>query len=158
MEVLMEALDSNQFLPYGASAKQQLQCAILFASNRSWTHLQNTVNLDEFTRLGAATLQVPPLAEREEEMMAVAATLLAKMGDKCTTWVAPIGLADDAWQRVRECPWHGNVRSLVRVLEAAFVDAATRGGQPVLTVGDIEHGIALWEPKSHHSHKIYAAA
>jgi transcriptional regulator with AAA-type ATPase domain len=158
MEVLMEALDNGQYLPFGASAKQPIQCAIVFASNRSWEHLQNAVNLDEFTRMGAAILEVPELNKREEDMIAVAATTLAKMGAKCSSWVAPIGVSEGAWRAIRECRWHGNVRALVRVLEAAFVDTASTSGDQLIQAEQIEHGIAMWEPKTHHSHKIYAAA
>jgi len=158
MEVLMEALDNGQYLPFGASAKQPIHCAIVFASNRSWEHLQNAVNLDEFTRMGAAILEVPELNKREEDMIAVAATTLAKMGAKCGSWTAPIGVSEAAWRMIRECRWHGNVRALVRVLEAAFVDTASSSGDQLIQAEEIQSGIALWEPKDHHSHKIYAAA
>lgn len=156
MEVLMEALDNNQYLPFGASSKRPLECALLFATNRSWTHLQNSVNLDEFTRLGASTIQVPELTHREEDMIAVIAGTLARLGARCSTWVPPVGLSEDAWRRIRECRWHGNVRALVRVLESAFVDTAARGGGTLIQLPEIEQGIKLWEPATHHSHAIYA--
>ncbi|MDB5985282.1 MAG: hypothetical protein JWR16_335 [Nevskia sp.] len=156
MEVLMEALDSSQYLPFGASSKRPLTCALLFATNRSWEHLQNSVNLDEFTRLGAATLEVPELSHREEDMIAVIAGTLARLGARCSTWTAAVGLTEDAWKRIRECRWHGNVRALVRVLESAFVDTASRGGGSLLDVAEIERGIKQWEPETHHSHQIYA--
>jgi len=156
MEVLMEALDNGQYLPYGASAKQPLECAIVYATNRSWTFLQNAVNLDQFTRLGASTLQVPELARREEDMIAVVATTLARLAGKCTSWTTPTGLSAEAWKVIRECRWHGNIRALVRVLESAFVDTATlRGGDTLVQAPEVEQGILLWEPKTHHSHKIY---
>jgi DNA-binding NtrC family response regulator len=159
MEVLMEALDNGQYLPYGASAKQQMECALLYATNRGWNYLQNSVNLDEFTRMGAATLPVPSLHEREEDMIAVVATTIARLGAKCADWRPPTGLSSEAWMRVRDCKWHGNVRGLIRVLEAAFVDTASVGsGKAVMELSEIENGIQLWEPKSHHSHKIYEAA
>lgn len=158
MEVLMEALDNGQYLPFGASAKQPVHCAIIFASNRSWETLQNGVNLDEFTRLGAAILEVPELHKREEDMIAVVASMLARLGDKCTSWNAPVGLSEGAWEAVRECRWHGNVRALIRVLEAAFVDTTTGPAGHLIQAEEIVHGITLWEPKTHHSHKIYAAA
>lgn len=155
MEVLMEALDNGQYLPFGAAAKQKLDCALLFATNRGWQHLLDSVNIDEFTRLGAATLNVPELAEREEDMIAVAATTLAKLSRSCTSWKAPSGLDDKAWQRILDCRWHGNARALVRTLEAAFVDCASRGVDSLIPEQDIETGIRLWEPAEHHSHKIY---
>jgi DNA-binding NtrC family response regulator len=157
MEVLMEALDSGQYLPLGASAKQPLECAVLYATNRSWTYLQNAVNLDQFTRLGAATLPVPELQRREEDMIALACTTLNRLGSRCSTWSAPTGLSIEAWAKIRACRWHGNLRALIRVLESAFVDhATTRNGEALIQAADIEHGIGLWEPKTHHSHEIYA--
>lgn len=157
MEVLMEALDNGQYLPFGAAAKQRLDCALLFATNRSWQHLMDSVNIDEFTRLGAATLQVPELSQREEDMIAVTATTLARLNEGCTTWKGPAGLQDDAWERIRACRWHGNARALVRTLEAAFVDSCSRG-EILIPAQDIETGISLWEPKDHHSHKIYGTS
>ena len=158
METLMEALDSNQYLPYGATAKRQLECSILFATNRSWTFLQNSVNIDEFTRLGAAVLQVPELSQREEDMIAVLATTLLRLGAKCTTWTAPTGLSPEAWQAIRDCRWHGNIRGLTRVLESAFVDTASVNGGSLIQLREIEAGIEQWEPKSHHSYQLYAPA
>lgn len=158
MEVLMEALDNGQYMPFGASAKQPLDCALLFATNRTWAHLQASVNIDEFTRLGAAVLEVPELHKREEDLIAVTATTLARLGENCTTWTAPDGIDDTAWSAIRECRWHGNVRALVRVLEAAFVETAADGATTLIPATAIQDGIALWEPAQHHSHKLYAAA
>jgi len=158
MEVLMEALDNGQYLPYGASAKQPLDSALLFASNRSWSQLQAAVNLDEFTRLGAAVIQVPPLAEREEDMIAVAATTLARLATRCRSWMPPEGCTAEAWSRLREARWHGNVRGLIRVLESAFVDTACEPGNTLIETSAVEQGLLRWEPKSHHSYALYAAA
>jgi transcriptional regulator with AAA-type ATPase domain len=158
MEVLMEALDNGQYMPFGASAKQPLDCALLFATNRTWASLQASVNIDEFTRLGAAVLEVPELHRREEDLIAVIATTLARLGGSCTTWTAPEGIDDAAWRRIRDCRWHGNVRALVRVIEAAFVETAADGAATLIPASAIDDGIALWEPEQHHSHRLYAAA
>jgi DNA-binding NtrC family response regulator len=158
MEVLMEALDNGQYMPFGASAKQPLDCALLFATNRSWASLQASVNIDEFTRLGAAVLEVPELHKREEDMIAVAATTLARLGENCTTWTPAEGVDEAAWRALRDCRWHGNVRALVRVLEAAFVDTAANASAALIPASAIAAGIALWEPAQHHSHRLYAAA
>jgi DNA-binding NtrC family response regulator len=158
MEVLMEVLDQGQYMPYGASAKRQMECALLYATNRSWAHLQSGVNLDEFTRMGAARLEVPELNRREEDMIAVTAGALAKLAAPCKDWKAPTGLSLESWKLMRECRWHGNIRGVIRVLEAAFVDTASRTGDSLIQIAEIERGIEMWEPKTHHSHQIYAAA
>lgn len=160
METLMEALDNGQYMPYGAAAKRPLKCALIFATNRSWEHLLNSVNIDEFTRLGAAALQVPELCQREEDLIAVVATTLARLAAPCTTWEPPTGVDGAAWARIRSCRWHGNVRALIRTLEAAFVETTTgkttRGD--LIDEKAIERGIALWEPADHHSHAIFASS
>lgn len=160
METLMEALDNGQYMPYGAAAKRPLKCALIFATNRSWEHLLSSVNIDEFTRLGAATLQVPELCEREEDLIAVAATTLARLAAPCTTWEPPTGVDPAAWHRIRSCRWHGNVRALIRTLEAAFVETTTGATSRSDLIDDvaIDRGIALWEPTEHHSHAIYASS
>ncbi len=158
MEVLMEALDGGQFLPLGASAKQPVDCALLFASNRSWSHLQSAVNIDEFTRLGAAVLEVPELRQREEDAIAIIAATLARLGQGCTTWSAPEGIDDAAWKLVRKCRWHGNARALVRVLETAFVEVAGGAAARLMPASAIQAGIGRWEPATHHSHQLYASA
>jgi DNA-binding NtrC family response regulator len=158
MEVLMEVLDQGQYMPYGASAKRQMECALLYATNRSWTHLQSGVNLDEFTRLGASRLEVPELYRREEDMIAVVAGALARLAAPCTDWKAPTGMTLESWKLMRECRWRGNIRGVIRVLEAAFVDTASLTGDNLIQLAEIERGIEMWEPKTHHSHQIYAAA
>jgi transcriptional regulator of acetoin/glycerol metabolism len=158
MEVLMEVLDQGQYMPYGASAKRQMECALLYATNRSWAHLQSGVNLDEFTRLGAARLEVPELYRREEDMIAVVAGALARLAAPCKDWKAPSGISLESWKAMRDCRWHGNIRAVIRVLEAAFVDTASLTGDSLIQLPEIERGIEMWEPKTHHSHQIYAAA
>lgn len=156
MEVMMEAFDNGQYMPFGASTKQPLECAIVFATNRSWETLQNSVNIDEFTRIGAATIKVPELHTREEEMIAVVASTLMRLSSKCNTWQPIQGVTQEAWDRLRECRWHGNIRALVRVLESAFVDCGIEGQQNLLQLKQIDDGISLWEPAQHHSDNIYA--
>lgn len=154
MEVLMEALDSNQYLPYGASAKRPLECAVVFASNRSWDTLIASVNMDEHARLGAMILHLPDLALRREDLVAVLAATLDNMRRRATTWIAPAGLSQAAWQGICECPWRGNTRALIRVVETAFVTAATRRA-PLIERDAIDEAMALWEPDSHASHSLY---
>ncbi|GAB3671888.1 sigma 54-interacting transcriptional regulator [Salinisphaera aquimarina] len=157
MEVLMEALDSNQYLPYGASAKRPLDCALVFASNRNWDTLIASVNMDEHARLGAQILHLPDLAVRQEDLVAVLAATLNNMRRRSTTWIAPAGLSHAAWQAVRSCDWRGNTRALIRVIETAFVTAATDRA-PLIERDAIDDALALWEPDSHASHALYTVA
>lgn len=160
MQVLMEVLDSGQFLPFGATAKRALECAVIFASNRSWETLRSIMHLDEHARLGAAIISISDLAVREEDMIAVTATTLARFKEKCRTWTAPEGLTEKAWLLLKNCQWRGNIRTLIRVIETASVNfACQRNGATLLDIDDIEHGMALWEPADlvHMDDKLYVS-
>jgi hypothetical protein len=156
MEVLMEALDSNQYRPYGAAAKQPLDCALVFASNRSWETLSAAINIDEQARLAAQPLHLPDLALRREDLVAVLAATLEQLRGRCTTWQAPAGLTHAAWQAICDCAWRGNTRALIRVVETAFVSAATARA-PLIEREAVDRALALWEPDSHPSHGLYTA-
>jgi len=157
MEVLMEALDSGQYLPYGASAKQPLNCAVVFASNRNWETLIGSINIDEHARLGATIMHLADLSVRQEDLIAVLAATLNRMRKQSVTWTPPSGISDEAWEAMKACPWHGNTRALMRVAETAYVDCATQGGSIIDEV-QIRSAMALWEPSDHASHKIYTSA
>jgi len=147
MQVLMEVLENAQFLPFGATSKRPLDCAVLFASNRSWETLRGLMHIDEHARLGATIIEISDLKHRREDLVAVAAITLAKMATKFKTWQAPIGFSNDAWELICQCSWRGNVRSLMRVIESAVVGFAAAGEtRPELQVAHIRPALELWEP------------
>lgn len=156
-EVLMEALDAGQYLPYGASAKRPLECAIVFASNRHWAHLLSQVNLDEHARMGAVMLNLADLAERPEDLIAVLADTLSQLARRSTSWQPPAGLTEDAWEIVRDARWRGNTRTLIRVVETAFVECAMRGDM-LIDAGPIYQAMEIWEPAEHSSHELYTSS
>lgn len=159
MQVLMEVLDTGQYLPYGGTNKRKLECAVLFASNRSWDHLRNLINLDEHARLGAHIIGVPDLKVREEDLIAVMSATLANFKRGCTTWHAPVGLTDRAWEAIRRCPWNGNLRTLIRVTETAAVECAKISDSPgLITAEQVRRAMDLWEPEDHHSLRLYSSA
>lgn len=159
MQILMECLENNQFLPFGATKKRALDCAVVFASNRSWDTLRAMINLDEHARLGATIVKIPDLAVRLEDTIAVTSTVLSKFAGQCTTWKPPKGIAPDAWELISKCPWRGNTRALIRVLETACVTFCTqrRGKDDLLDFDSIKEGMDLWEPEKHESHQIYTS-
>ncbi|MFN8390283.1 MAG: sigma 54-interacting transcriptional regulator [Bdellovibrionota bacterium] len=158
MQVLMEVLDSGQFLPFGAVKKRALQCAVIFASNRSWEALRNLMNLDEHARLGATIVRITDLAVREEDMIAVLSTTLAKFSKQCVTWKAPEGLTAAAWKAYKDCKWHGNTRTLIRVTEASSISYATKKQQTgLIDAPHVNEALSLWEPTEHDSLQVYTS-
>ena len=161
MQVLMEALDSGQYLPFGATKKRLLTCAVVFASNRSWEQLREEINLDEHARLGATIVPVFDLSSRPEDLAVGTAIALARFKSKCRTWNCPDGLSEDAWQVLSECLWRGNMRTLFRVMETALVSQCTTDRKVaesgLLSAEFVQQGVALWEPAEHHSLGMYTS-
>ena len=94
---------------------------------------------------------------RQEDLIAVLAATLAGMASKATSWQPPAGLSDDAWALIRDCPWRGNTRALMRVAETAFVSAASLR-MPLIEREQVSRAMDLWEPAEHASHAIYTRA
>jgi len=158
MQVLMEVLDSGQFLPFGATKKRSLDCAVIFASNRSWEALRNLMNLDEHARLGATIVRITDLAHRREDLLAVLSTTLAKFARQCQTWKAPQGLSREAWEAFKRCKWHGNTRTLIRVTEAGCIaHSLAQNPSSVISGNEVLQAIDLWEPEEHESLKVYTS-
>jgi transcriptional regulator with AAA-type ATPase domain len=157
MQVLMEALDSGQYLPFGATAKRRVECSVIFASNRSWDALREMMHLDEHARLGATIVSISDLRKREEDLIAQAAAILASFAKNCTTWQAPTGFTPEAWKLIQSCPWRGNSRTLIRVVETAAVSNALKRGGTLIPVDPVAEAISLWEPAEHPSAKLYAS-
>ena len=156
MQVLMEALDSGQYLPFGATKKRSLECAVLFASNRSWEQLREEINIDEHARLGATLVPIHDVAAREEDLIAGVAISLARFKKKCTTWSPAAGLSKAAWARMVACPWRGNMRTVIRCMDTAMIShASSNDSDALLTEEHIEQGISLWEPDEHQSYALY---
>jgi hypothetical protein len=147
MQVLMEVLENSQFLPFGATSKRPVECAVLFASNRSWETLRGLMHIDEHARLGATIIEISDLKYRREDLIGVLAVTLAKMAGKFKTWKAPKGLSKEALEMVYSCNWRGNVRSLMRVIESAVVAfASTHSSGDEIGVEHIRPALELWEP------------
>ncbi|MEO0077518.1 MAG: sigma 54-interacting transcriptional regulator [candidate division WOR-3 bacterium] len=77
-----------------------------------------------------ATLEVPPLRERREDIPALAQYFLEMMADEFNRNVA--GLSSDAMARLKSYDWPGNVRELQQAIERAVMLAEGR-------IADISH-------------------
>ncbi|MES1938780.1 signal-transduction regulatory protein [Salinisphaera sp. T5B8] len=146
-DVLDEALDSGEYLPHGAAAKQPLDCALVFAATPAAARPLPAMPAELPARLAAQPVYLPSLRARGEDLIAIVAATLDTMRTRSTTWQAPAGLSHAAWQALCNCPWRGNARSLERVMETAFISAAT-ARTPLIERDAIDSALALWEPES----------
>jgi Nif-specific regulatory protein len=78
---------------------------------------------DLFYRLNVLQLQMPPLRERQEDILLLAKYFVIKYGEKCNRQISRISL--QAQKRLLSYDWPGNVRELQNAIERAVVLCTT---------------------------------
>lgn len=94
---------------------------------------------DLYYRLSVFPVQLPPLAERKEDIPLLAQCFLAQFSPD-----RPIVLRPEALEFLREHSWPGNVRELMHVLERALIFA---NGAPMIEVEHIRFSPLIARPE-----------
>ena len=130
---LLLFLDNRTFTPVGSSEEARVDVRLIAATHRD---LQEMVGKGEFRedllfRLQVATVTLPPLAERIEDIAPLAEYLLASLEKEMAG--RKVQLTPAAIELLESYPWPGNVRQLRHVLESSLVLA----GGGTLDAGDL---------------------
>ena len=119
---LLRVLQEREVVPLGASQPQPIDVRVVACANRD---LQAEVaagrfRADLYYRLAVFPLATRPLAERPEDIPALAATMILRhAGTRGTIpWPTP-----DALDRLMRHEWPGNVRELENVVQRALLFA-----------------------------------
>lgn len=117
---LLRALQEREVVPIGATAAEKVDVRVIACANRD---LQAEVaggrfRADLYYRLSVFPLSTRPLADRRDDIPALAAAMIVRhAGDRATLpWIAPQALE----QLVRH-DWPGNVRELENVIQRAML-------------------------------------
>jgi arginine utilization regulatory protein len=78
----------------------------------------NHLRKDLYYRLGVVSVFIPPLRERKEDIPPLVQHFIKKYNDRFQMNVK--GLSDEVKQSFLEYDWHGNVRELEHIIEAAM--------------------------------------
>ena len=119
---LLRVLQEREVVPLGASVPQPVDVRVIACANRD---LQAEVaagrfRADLYYRLAVFPLATKPLAERPEDIPALAATMILRHAGARTTipWPTP-----DAVDALLQHDWPGNVRELENVIQRALLFA-----------------------------------
>jgi DNA-binding NtrC family response regulator len=121
---LLRVVQERTFTPVGKSAPEEIDARFICATNRD---LENEVNAgrfrrDLFYRLGVIHIELPPLRDRDDDVMLLARHFLQLLqGGKATVY----GFSEAVGSCFKRYAWPGNIRELRNVVERAL--ALARG-------------------------------
>jgi two-component system response regulator FlrC len=120
---LLRVLQEREVVPIGASVPQSVDVRVVACANRD---LQAEVaagrfRADLYYRLAVFPLETRPLADRPQDIPALAATMILRhAGTRAVVpWPTP-----DAIEQLQQHNWPGNVRELENVIQRALLFAA----------------------------------
>ncbi len=118
---LLRFLEQKEIQRLGTSEVTRVDVRILAASNvdLAGRAARGAFRLDLFYRLSAFPIELPSLAERRDDIVALAEHFLACMS--AAMEMPSPRLREDAIQMLASHPWRGNVRELQHVMERASI-------------------------------------
>jgi two-component system response regulator HydG len=118
---LLRVLQDGHIYMVGSSRPRAVDVRVLAATNKDLrTLVKNRVfREDLFFRLNVITMPMPPLREREDDVLLLAAHFAAKFAEELRR-VAP-RFSDEALQILRTYHWPGNVRELENLVQRLVV-------------------------------------
>ncbi|MBK1717233.1 sigma-54-dependent transcriptional regulator [Thiocystis violacea] len=123
---LLKLLEDRSVRRLGSVRDHAVDIQILSATNRSLPRMvaDGRFREDLYYRLNTLTVQVPPLRERDGDLLTLARHFLGQFGAK---YGKPgLSLDQAAEAALRDHPWPGNIRELRNVMEQAVLYCAGR--------------------------------
>jgi DNA-binding NtrC family response regulator len=133
---LLRVLQERSFHRIGGVKEIKVDVRVICATNRdlSLAVQHDEFRADLFYRISVLPVMVPPLRDRQEDIVLLAERFLAAFSEK--TGKPFEGFSDDALHLMRSYSWPGNVRELQNAIERAVVF----GKPPLLQAKDISLG------------------
>ncbi len=118
---LLRVLQDKQIKRVGENQYRAVNCRIISATHKNlFTEINDAkFREDLFFRLNVIPIPIPPLRERQEDIIPLAEFFMKKYVSENNSSV--ITFSDDALEFIRNNPWRGNVRELENSIERAVV-------------------------------------
>jgi len=118
---LLRVLESGEYEPVGSSRTRRADVRVISATNGDLRAMiaDSAFRDDLLFRLNTVEIRLPPLRDRREDIMLLAARFLEIYTRKYGRESG--GFARDAAQALLRYPWPGNVRELSHVIERAVL-------------------------------------
>lgn len=114
---LLRVLENESIQALGADVESRIDVRLIVASH---SNLRQAVRAGRFRedllhRIDTLSIDIPPLRERPEDVASLARHVLHRMKAAGSA----LELDEDALESLREYPWPGNARQLIKILERA---------------------------------------
>ena len=120
---LLRAIQAKEIMRIGGKGLIKVDTRVVAATNRDMREmvLAGTLRKDLYYRLTVATIEIPPLRDRPEDVIPLADLFLRRFNAKHRRQVFFTGSAIDALKRYR---WPGNIRELENIVESLVVGSS----------------------------------
>jgi len=118
---LLRVLEEREFMRLGSTRVLHADIRVIAATNRD-LHVaiaRGQFREDLYYRLGVFEIALPPLRARPDDVLELADTFLAEIGE--TVGRPAAGIARDAREQLLAYEWPGNVRELRNAIERAVI-------------------------------------
>jgi two-component system, NtrC family, nitrogen regulation response regulator NtrX len=118
---ILRVLTDQSFMRVGGSRPVRVDVRFVSATARDLAaEIEGgTFREDLFYRLNVVPVAIPPLAERREDILALAHHYAARFAAEHRT--SPPAISDDAMAALQACEWPGNVRQLRNIIERTII-------------------------------------
>jgi DNA-binding NtrC family response regulator len=116
---LLRVIQEREIRRVGSTALKHVDTRIIAATNRDLRAavLAGTFREDLFYRLNVLNINLPPLRERMADLPLLINAFLEKFGGQ---WRGRSGISRNAWSKLSDHHWPGNIRELENVIERAL--------------------------------------
>jgi DNA-binding NtrC family response regulator len=118
---LLRVLQEKKFYRVGGNKEISVNVRVISATNRDLEKMveENRFREDLFYRLNVASIQLPPLRERGNDIMTLATSFIKKFNKKLGRSIT--GFTKEAADVLLNYNWKGNIRELMNVIEHAVL-------------------------------------
>ncbi len=106
---LLRVLEQKEVLPLGAEIPKKVDFRLICATHRNLEQMvaQGRFREDLYHRISVLHLEIPPLRQRVSDLTELIYRLNPQVAQKLT---------QDAWHKLKQYPWPGNIRELKNTL------------------------------------------
>jgi len=123
---LLRAIEAREARPLGARREVAFDIRVIAATNRNLEQLmaEQKFRPDLFFRLNVASIHLPPLRARKEDLVPLSRHYIGRMNRERGTDVE--GFSAQTLEALIRYDWPGNVRELKNLIEAVFIGEPPR--------------------------------